>query len=37
MTQSRADRWIQRAALAALLALGATLLSVGVTLYAPPL
>lgn len=35
MADSRFDRWIQRVALATLLALAAALLTTGVTLYGP--
>ena len=35
VTDSRFDRWIQRVALATLLALAAALVTTGVTLYGP--
>jgi hypothetical protein len=35
ITESRTDRWIQRAAVFALLALAALLLTIGIALYAP--
>jgi hypothetical protein len=35
ITESKTDRWIQRAAVFALLALAALLLTIGIALYAP--
>ena len=35
ITESQTDRWIQRAAVFALLALAALLLTIGIALYAP--
>ncbi len=35
ITESQTDRWIQRAAVLALLALAALLLTIGIALYAP--